>query len=207
MRMVQAHGQEEHVNKWWKRTDVCCLDTQATCPREVWITELTQQRYIVCSHLNHKRFCASCVKTVPPTSLKKYATSFEYATVIHIANSQFSLLRNFLRNAGKCCIQYKIQEMQVTEASPRCFQVKRKKCFNKDNNFSRCYRFCFHRYSTPVLNLYIFQRVQNTVQCCHYCMQEVLDILFIFVDSFPRQLCIIKKPKQLMEQEREKRER
>lgn len=61
MRMVQAHGGEEHVNKWWKRTDVCCLDTQAACLREVWIIELTRQRYIVCSHLNHKRFCACCV--------------------------------------------------------------------------------------------------------------------------------------------------
>lgn len=73
--MVQAHGEEGHVNKWWKRTDVCCLDTQATRPREVWIIELTWQRHIVCSHLNHKRFRASCMKSVPATPLKKYVIS------------------------------------------------------------------------------------------------------------------------------------
>lgn len=44
--MVHAHGKEEHVNKLWKRTDVSCLDTQATCLREVWIIELTCQGYI-----------------------------------------------------------------------------------------------------------------------------------------------------------------
>lgn len=73
--MVEVHGEEEHVNKWWKRTDVCHLDTQATCLREVWIIELTWQRYIVCSHLNHKRFCACCVKSIAATSLKMYVIS------------------------------------------------------------------------------------------------------------------------------------
>lgn len=33
-----------------------------------------------------------------------------YARVTHKANLQFSVPRNFLRNAGKCCIQYKIQQ-------------------------------------------------------------------------------------------------
>jgi len=75
MTTVQGHGEEEHVNKWWKRADVCCLDTQATRPREVWIIELTWQRYTDCSHLNHKKFCACCVKSVPATSLKKYVIS------------------------------------------------------------------------------------------------------------------------------------
>lgn len=75
MRMVEAHGEEEHVNKWWKRTDVCHLETQATCPREVWIIELTWQRYIVCSHLNHKRFCACCAKSIAATSLKMHVIS------------------------------------------------------------------------------------------------------------------------------------
>ena len=72
MTMVQAHGEEEHVNKWWKRTAVCCSDTQTTRLWEVWIIELRWQRYAVCSHLNHERFCVCCVKTVPTTSLKKY---------------------------------------------------------------------------------------------------------------------------------------
>lgn len=84
--------------------------------------------------------------------------------------------------------------MQVTEASPRLLQVNRKKCFNKDNNFNRCYWFCFHRYSIPVLNLYVFQRVDNKVQYCHYCMKVVLDTFFLYEVSFPYQLCSIKQP-------------
>lgn len=33
---------------------------------------------------------------------------------------------------------------------------QQKKHFHEDNNFKRCYLFCFHR-CIPVLNLYLFQ--------------------------------------------------
>lgn len=135
--MEQAHREEEHVNKWWKRTDVCCLDTQATCPREVWIIELTWQRYIVCSHLNHKRVCACCVKSVPTTSLKQVVS--QCMPVTHRANLPFSLPRNFLRNAGKCCIQYKIQQRCKLQKplQDSCTKSTKKKSFSKGGNFNR----------------------------------------------------------------------
>lgn len=194
MRMVQAHGEDEHVTKWWKRADVCCLDTQATRPRDVWIIELTWQRYVVCSHLHHKRVCVCCVKSVPATSLKYVISQ--------------SMPQSYIQPVySSVCLEIS-SEMPVNAASSTKFNrdasyrglskiassQQEKKCFNKDNNFSRCHWFCFHRHSIPIVNLYIFQRVENTVQCCHYCMQVVLDILFICEASFPSQLCTIKKP-------------
>jgi len=95
--MAHAHEKEGHINKLWKRADVCCLDTQATCLREVWITELTCQRYIVCSH--HKRFSVCCVKSSCYASEVAYDVS-EYATVIHTADLQFHLCGYLLRNTS-----------------------------------------------------------------------------------------------------------
>lgn len=62
MRMVHAHGTEEHVNKLWKRTDVYCLDTQATCLREVWIIEFTCQGHIrsLFTFISQKILCVLC---------------------------------------------------------------------------------------------------------------------------------------------------
>lgn len=135
--MEQAHRKEEHVNKWWKRTDVCCLDTQATCPREVWIIELTWQRYIVCSHLNHKRVCACCVKCVPTTSLKQVVSQcMPESHIKQICSSVcLGISSEMLVNAASS-IKFN-RDASYRSLSKAAAQSQPKKCFNKGNNFNR----------------------------------------------------------------------